>query len=265
MKSSRERSVRAVVVACVLGVGVGVTEVGFAKGEAANPPAMPEQGMTGGHPDGSGTMGGKKACGPGMRQGHCRHGMMGGQGPGMMGGQQGPGMMGGQQGPGMMGGQQGPGMMGGQGPGMMGGQGSARMAHRGAGMMGHQGAGQMGGRSGRGMMHRMDPVMLGHNAAMAERTLLALKRQLTITKAQEAAWKAYVEAAMSMALAHGGVVDIMHGRYDTALAAAEARTQFMVQLIDKGKHVLAAFKTLYTALSDEQKTHVNRFFGASAG
>ena len=113
-------------------------------------------------------------------------------------------------------------------------------------------------------MRVMDPVMLGHNSAMAERTLLFLKRQVQISKEQEAVWNAYVESAMSLALAHAGVVDSMRDNYDTALAAAEARTGSMVKLIQKGERVLAAFKALFTAMTDEQKAKTNHFFGVSA-
>ena len=123
-------------------------------------------------------------------------------------------------------------------------------------MMGHRGP---------GMMPMMDPVMVGRNSAMAERTLHLLKGMLVITKEQEAAWQAYVTSAMELALAHGGVMDIMRGSYATALAAAEARAVFMEKLVAKGKIVLESFKTLYGALSDEQKTKVDLFFGVNPG
>ncbi len=111
----------------------------------------------------------------------------------------------------------------------------------------------------------MDRVRVGRSGARAGNALMGLKGRVAITQEQEAAWKADVASAMELAIIHGGVMDVMGGNYATALAAAEARAEFMEKLVGKGKLVLGTFKTLYEMLSDEQKTKVNRFFGIDPG
>lgn len=113
-------------------------------------------------------------------------------------------------------------------------------------------------------MQNMDPVMLGYHPAMAEQALSFLKTALAVTPAQETAWKGYTDAAVALANAHGGMVQAMYAPKESALAMAESRTQFVSQLVDKRKVALAAFKELFTQLTDEQKTTANRFFGSMA-
>lgn len=112
------------------------------------------------------------------------------------------------------------------------------------------------------MARMMDPVMLGYHPARAEQTLSFLKTALAITAAQETVWTAYVDAAKALANAHGGMAEAMHGPKSSALDMAEARTQFVSQLVDKRKVALAAFKDLFAQLTDEQKSTANRFFGS---
>ena len=204
--------------------------------------------------------------GPAGMAGQHRHSGMRQHKPCMFCQQHKKGMTGGQQGSNMMvRGAYGRGMMGPYGRGMMGPYGRGMMGPHGRGMMGPYGRGMMGPHGLLGAMKMKDPTMLGHRPLRVKHILALLSGGLVITQAQEAAWRAYTEASMALTHAHEGGIDLMHGKYDTALAVAEARTHFMVQLIEKRKLALAAFKALFDVLTDEQKTRVNHFFGVFSG
>ncbi|MBF0162022.1 MAG: Spy/CpxP family protein refolding chaperone [Magnetococcales bacterium] len=116
-----------------------------------------------------------------------------------------------------------------------------------------------------GMPMAIDPTLLGPHPLMVEQTLARLKERLAITQAQEGAWKGYGEAAAALSSVPADREQRgAEGAGRSVLALAEARTEFVSQLTDKRKAVLAAFKTLYEQLTDAQKVTINQFFGVPA-
>lgn len=155
----------------------------------------------------------------------------GGSGPGMMGGR---GPMGGGWGPGMMG--YGPG--GGYGPGMMG-----------------YGPGARG--FGPGAAAGAGPV------ARVEGRLAFLKSELKITAEQEAAWGAYANQAKANAAAMETLRAQAPATPQSAAERMDRRAEFAQQRAERLKSMSAAVKELYAALTPEQKTTADRYFGGA--
>lgn len=169
-------------------------------------------------------------------------------GPGWGGcfyGAAGPGAMGGGYGPGMMGGGWGP--HGGYGPGMMGyGDG------HGPGMMGY------GGGYGPGMAGAQ-----GGPAAYADGRLAFLKTELGITADQESAWQAYAKQVKQQAEG----MQALFAQAQSQAAAQSAperlnqRAEFAKQRAANMESMSTAVKNLYAALTPEQKTVADQYFG----
>jgi len=119
---------------------------------------------------------------------------------------------------------------------------------------------------GPGMGHGFGPGMgmgrgpgLGNPAAVAEGRLAWLKAELKITAAQEAAWKTFADQQRQQAEARQA---LMKGVADkipaTAVERMELRNQWGKQRQEQGEKMTAAFKTLYAALTPEQKSVVDQ-------
>jgi len=167
----------------------------------------------------------------------------GGYGPGMMGYGDGPH---GGYGPGMMG--YGGGPRGGHGPDMMGNGGGY-----GPGMMGY-GAGPHGGygtgtAAGAGFVEHMDA------------RLSFLKDEFKITPDQQAAWDAYATQAKAQA----ATMQTFHAQppstAQTATERIEQRAERAKLRAEQMKAMSAVVKDLYAALTPEQKTVADRYFG----
>jgi hypothetical protein len=165
-----------------------------------------------------------------------------GYGPGWGGGPgygPGPGMMGG-YGPGYG---MGPGMMGGYGPGY----------GRGPGMMGGYGPG-----------YGMGPqAMFGGNFGNVDESLAALKEQLGITAKQDGAWQTFAKNAKQQSESRQAWFTKMQQLRSAGSAPemAAQRAELFKQRETEMEANAAALKSLYAALTTEQKAIADRSFG----
>jgi LTXXQ motif family protein len=141
------------------------------------------------------------------------------------------------------------------------------MMGEGCPMMGMMGEGMMGkGRMGKGMMGQgMQPG--AGMAAMAEKRLAMLKRDLKIDDGQQAAWNGYAEAVKARA---AGMQDMHKTMMETmqkggAMERLEAHIQGMEAMTEGMKTLKPAMAGLYAVLSAEQKTKADKALGMGCG
>ncbi len=133
------------------------------------------------------------------------------------------------------------------------------------GMMHGRGIGQgmmRGGRMGKGMMgghHRM--------GAMAEGSLAYLKSELSITDAQQAAWKEYSDAVTDRVGVMQNVRQTMMEamRTQNANERMDARITGMEAMVAAMKASKSATEKFYGVLSDEQKKIADQLIGMGCG
>jgi len=137
------------------------------------------------------------------------------------------------------------------------------------GFGGGPGFGPMG--MGQGMGHGFGPGMgrgpgSANPAALAEGHLAGLKAELKITAAQEPAWKTFADQqrqqAETMQASMKGLTDKVPA---TAVERMELRNQWAKQRQEQGEKMTAAFKSLYAALTPEQKSVVDQGLAGAPG
>ena len=138
-----------------------------------------------------------------------------------------------------------------------------------SGFGGGPGAGAMG--MGPGMGHGFGPGMgrgpgMGNPAAVTEGRLAWLKAELKITADQKAAWKSFADQrrqqAEAMQALSKGTADKVPA---TAVERMELRNQWAKQRQEQAEKMTATFKTLYAALTPEQKSLVDQGWGGPQG
>jgi protein CpxP len=132
----------------------------------------------------------------------------------------------------------------------------------GPGMMGGNHPGAMGpGMFGGGFGPGMKAGAWGDPAAHLDAHLAAMKTELKITADQESAWQAYAAQAKKQAES----MQALHAQAPAATQSAperlSQRAEFMKQSSARLEAMSAALKSLYTALTPEQRAIADQNFG----
>jgi len=92
-------------------------------------------------------------------------------------------------------------------------------------------------------------------AAMAEGHLAWLKAELKITPAQETAWKTFADQKRQQVQAMQAWLSTTQDKTSaTAVERMEIHNQWAKKRLEQGEQMTVSLKTLYAALSPEQKT-----------
>ena len=127
------------------------------------------------------------------------------------------------------------------------------------------GGGMGHGGPGMGMGPGHGPMAAGDPAAMVDARLAAMKTQLQITAAQEAAWAAFAAAARQQATAMQALHTQMQQGTGTAPERMAQRAAAMQQRSAGMAAMSTVFASLYAVLTPEQKAFVDQHAGRFAG